>query len=65
MDTRGWLGERALLREERPDPQMMPTVGAQISNLSSSPKIYLAAIRYGTCDGSNVGKSSILWMLRG
>jgi len=61
----GWVGERALLREESPEPQMMPTVGAQISSLSSSLKIYLAAIRYGTCDGSNVGKSSMGWVLRG
>jgi len=61
----GEFGERAWLREERPDPQIMPTFGAQISNLSSSLKIYLAAMRYGTCDGSNVGKSSIGWVLRG
>jgi len=44
----GEVGERALLREERPDPQIMPTFGVQMSSLSSSLKIYFAAIRYGT-----------------
>jgi len=65
MVSFGEVGESASLREERPDPQMIPTVGAQTSNFSSSFKIYLAASRYGTWDGSNGGKSSIGWVLNG